>query len=147
MKKFKTTLVSGWKGPQEESTEAGIDLRSDQVSLNFIQLDLESLHGCSLQNISPKKVCLYQSHSWQSIIHLTCLLLPACLSQLPAVLTSLMLRGEMASTDIYLLSQEQNALRIVCFSVPRDVLFTSASPAMKAEGFASCSSGEESKRD
>lgn len=48
MKKFKTTLVYGWKGPQEESTEAGIDLRSDQVSLNFIQLYLESLHGCSL---------------------------------------------------------------------------------------------------
>lgn len=53
----------------------------------------------------------------------------------------------MASTDIYLLSQQKKALRIVCFPIPRYLLFTSASPAEKAEGFASCSSGGESKRD
>lgn len=53
----------------------------------------------------------------------------------------------MASTGIYLLSQQKNALRIGYSSIPRGVLFTSASPAGKTESFASCSSRGESKRD
>jgi len=45
-------------------------------------------------------------------------LLPAGLRQLPVVSRSPMLGGEMAVTDIYLLSQQKNVLSVFTFSFP-----------------------------
>lgn len=98
---------------------------------------------CCLPVPQPaRKEWLYVNCSWQSFIPPACCylanwwLLATCRSQLPEVFTSQMLGSEMALTDIYLLSQQKNVLSILCLSIPRDALFTSVSPVMKAEGFA-----------